>query len=372
MKFISALLILLTYTSVSIAQTTIEHPERERTPYIEQVESNNQRAIPTDIVSKLNSVFKNHSFRSEFGLTDKLVLGSVAEVEVYNSSEYIVLDDRGKMVSIISESGAIIDTVGRSGQGPGEYQSPSSIALDGNDLYVSDRYYSLNKYTRKGKNFLQAEDFLINVVPDQLCILGNEIFIRGSANKNEFEGDDKVIHVFDKETLNHKRSIIDSYIAEGFVGKNELSEGVFHCDKSTNSIFVSFNILPHIYSFSVDGDLNWVATLDKFKPLKIVEEVGPNIQPSVTYQPEGNWDRPIQFTDLNNNFVLFQKITTYTDTPGKYPTITTYAINKSNGSFSTINTVPDQWILLAVQESRFVVNGMLINMAPTLNLYNRN
>jgi hypothetical protein len=244
--------------------------------------------------------------------------------------------------------------------------------LDGDDLYVADRSFSVNKYTRTEGKFEEAEDFKINVVPDQLCILQDEVFIRGSANNYEFAGDEKVIHVYNKETLSHKRSIINPYTAEGYIAQNELNEGKIFCDRTTNSIFVSFDILPYIYSFSTDGSLNWVTDINSFQLRRVVEETGPpNTPQSVTFKGDMMYDRITSFTDLDDDIALVQIVRSYPRSENRFPELTTYALNKTNGNISLIDAVPNNWILLATTQDQMIVNGIMMNRAPSLNIYSQ-
>lgn len=360
-QFRTRFLFLILYSS-ALCQTSIVHPERERIPYIEKIESTTFSDISDIKLSEINSLFTDITLSSEIGLNHDLLLGSVKEADVYKTSEYIILDDRGKLVITVDKFGAII----RSGRGPGEYESPYSMELVGDNLFVADRSFLINRFTRIDNEFESSGDFKINVVPDQMCILGEKVFIRGAANDGDFRGNDNVIHVFDKQTLDYEQSIVDSYTAEGRIGQNELSEGQLYCDEATNSVLVSFDILPYVYSFSTTGQINWISEIDDFVSRTVIEDSGPNDRPSVTFKGDSIYDRITGLIELDENIALVQKLTMFPETENKFPVLKTYALDKSDGKISPIDTVPDNWILLVVTENEFIVNGGL------MNIYNRN
>lgn len=72
-------------------------------------------------------------------------MSSVSDAELYRGS-WFALDRRGSQVHRISESGALLGSFGRSGEGPGELRVPVAIAvhkdtvvvLDGGDLHLYD------------------------------------------------------------------------------------------------------------------------------------------------------------------------------------------------------------------------------------------
>ena len=353
MKLILLLFLCFLTVNDSFSQNRIEHPERDRIPYINLIESENADGIASELLSPINQRLTKSSLKLEIGQTNNVLLGSVREVKVFNSTELIVLDSRGKQVTLLDRtSGSVIDNIGRAGQGPGEYENPYSIELDGDDLYVADRSFSINKFTHNEDAFEAAKEFKINIVPDQICILQDEVFIRGTSNNSDFNGIGKIVHVYDKKTLTYKRSIVNSYTAEGTIGVNELSEGQLHCDKETNSVILSFDILPYIYSFSTDGSLNWASGISGFQSRVVVEETGLNTPLSVTYKGDKMYDRVTGFTDIYDNILLVQSARSYPRSENRIPTLSSYAIDKRSGRLSLVNSAPDNWIIWPPQKMR--------------------
>lgn len=71
-------------------------------------------------------------------------LGSVADVAVRSDGAVLVLDREEYHIKLISSEGKLLQTIGRQGEGPGEFQGPRQLLLARNDsLYVLDGARSL-------------------------------------------------------------------------------------------------------------------------------------------------------------------------------------------------------------------------------------
>ncbi|MBB6069570.1 hypothetical protein HNQ61_001185 [Longimicrobium terrae] len=76
--------------------------------------------------------------------SDSIVLGTGAEtvgdISDFRVSEgrFYILDGPSKRVRVFDTRGQLVSTIGRQGSGPGEFRSPVSIAVLGNELLVAD------------------------------------------------------------------------------------------------------------------------------------------------------------------------------------------------------------------------------------------
>jgi hypothetical protein len=71
---------------------------------------------------------------------DTEIFGKVADIAVDTRGRIYVLDSGYDRVQSYDSSGRYIQTIGRDGEGPGEFSRPTAIAVDkSNSLYVADR-----------------------------------------------------------------------------------------------------------------------------------------------------------------------------------------------------------------------------------------
>jgi len=90
--------------------------------------------------------------------TDGILFGQLADLAANSKNMIYVLDSDEKTVYKYTEEGRFLRRLGRSGQGPGEFQRPCSICIDAEDsLYVLDR---LN---RRIEVFDSNDDYLRSV-----------------------------------------------------------------------------------------------------------------------------------------------------------------------------------------------------------------
>ncbi len=133
---------------------------------------------------------------------DRYMFGAIADVCIVKDGCIFVLDRGFKRVQVYGPDGSYLNTIGRAGPGPGEFQYPAAIALDDTDLlYVLDRY-DIIIYNRKGEYLSQFRPEIKGAgMPRSIAIDFSENII--ITRYDVF--DETVIHAYDK----HHRKIID-------------------------------------------------------------------------------------------------------------------------------------------------------------------
>ena len=79
--------------------------------------------------------------------TDAFYFGSIAGLDVTTDGRMVVLDEEATHVlKVLRPDGTLLDTLGRRGQGPGEFQDPATVEVArGDSVYVFDQ--DLNRLT---------------------------------------------------------------------------------------------------------------------------------------------------------------------------------------------------------------------------------
>jgi hypothetical protein len=71
--------------------------------------------------------------------TENYFFGSIRDVDVTSTGRMVVLDGEATHLKVLRPDGTLIDTLGREGQGPGEFQFPNTVEVARDDsVYVFD------------------------------------------------------------------------------------------------------------------------------------------------------------------------------------------------------------------------------------------
>lgn len=81
--------------------------------------------------------------------TENFIFGSIADLDVTTDGHIVVLDGDAKHLKVLERDGTLIDTLGRPGNGPGEFRGPRTVDVArGDSIYVYDtRQNRLSVYT---------------------------------------------------------------------------------------------------------------------------------------------------------------------------------------------------------------------------------
>lgn len=75
----------------------------------------------------------------QVGETDTYFLGSVQDFDVTTDGHIVVADREANNLKVLRSDGSLLDTLGRQGQGPGEFQDPTIVDVArGDSVYVFD------------------------------------------------------------------------------------------------------------------------------------------------------------------------------------------------------------------------------------------
>jgi hypothetical protein len=131
-------------------------------------------------------------------------LPTITDVAMDGAGRILAVDVAGQRILVLDRRGRVVRSIGRSGDGPGEFRLPYLLAaLDSGDVVVLDlRALRLTRFDRDSRlvrtaslpGFLHATSMLA---------LGDELYVAGALRVAGAEG--KAIHVFSLDGL-HQRS----------------------------------------------------------------------------------------------------------------------------------------------------------------------
>jgi len=122
--------------------------------------------------------------RDVLSLKEELSLGEVTkyqslfyavkELDVDDEENIYVLDWMAGHIVVFSQKGDVLRTIGRKGQGPGEFERPMDISIFGNHLMVHDLERGISSFTLKGEFIKSITSIDILSIWDFYCdSLGN-------------------------------------------------------------------------------------------------------------------------------------------------------------------------------------------------------
>jgi hypothetical protein len=99
---------------------------------------------------------------------------AVKELDVDNEQNIYVLDWMAGHILVFDQNGTVLRTIGRKGQGPGEFERPMDISIFGNKLMVHDLERGISFFTLKGEFIKSVTSMDVLSIWDVYCdSLGN-------------------------------------------------------------------------------------------------------------------------------------------------------------------------------------------------------
>lgn len=236
----------------------------ENIDHIISTYSENESIDLLEDANNLKNRYLNKSLVKEFGVIQgdqNQIFSSIDQVLIYEN-KVLVLDGNRRDIAIFDIDGSLIRRVGQRGRGPGDLFQPGGMALGGNKLYISDSDYTIKSLDLNTTDSLYVFKS-INRIPTGICISNTNIIIRSLT----LEEDKNLFDVINYNTGDNVNSLGEFYNSDYTLVQTMLSDGIFACDPESNSIIFTKQILPYIYSYSMDGEKNWIAKFDSFIPL---------------------------------------------------------------------------------------------------------
>lgn len=144
--------------------------------------------------------------------TDSLYFSRPVSI-IYDEKSLFVLDSEDCRINVFSKSGAFLHSLGRKGQGPGEFQMPSDMDILRDKIFVADGANRRVQVLDKKGNYLAG--FKVLFWPQRILALDLERIVLGHIPSG-LSGREKVLHCYNpKGELQWEA--MDSYFSEDSV-----------------------------------------------------------------------------------------------------------------------------------------------------------
>lgn len=262
-------------------------------------------------------------------LEERFTLGTLdtKREELFSRIEDIVIDSNGRMfildlrrhgVGVFGPEGNYITTLGRKGQGPGEFDTPSSLALYRDSLLFASNGTRIEIFDITGDPGY-ATTMNLESPTRSICILGNTLFAHSPRfmDAEEFESGQNtpVIDAYSADSHEHLFSFGRSYQSSNPAAAQRMSTGSVSCNEASATVLVRFEFMPVIQGYAAeDGRFKWTSRIDGLSMSRITEWYQ-NGKPGFSYgRSEGEWTDFIRAAvNIRDEYQVIQVRRSYTN-----------------------------------------------------------
>jgi hypothetical protein len=175
---------------------------------------------------------------------DASTLGVVADVGTDSRGRVLVLDVAERRLAVFSPQGTLIQSLGRVGSGPGEFQVPVALAVDMRDrVYVLDPARGgLLVFDAAGERLRWTGDLPLRLNATDICTIGERLFALGAQ-------DGRLIHEISPNDGRVLRSLAADTAGTDPTMAHLRSTGHLACGPGDAITFLPSN-LPEVLRFS--------------------------------------------------------------------------------------------------------------------------
>lgn len=306
MNIYSSLLLIFFITTLGIATSCTKGPkETSSTEIIHPTEENlissdSITHVIDDALSIEHHLFRNDSGNVEIGVDQgdrNYMFGRISSIAELSTEDVLILDDQhDKIRAFDKRTGEYKYSFSAAGRGPGEVMHPSGMAIDGQRVFLADRMNKVEVFENPGTVNIISKTMKLTFSPNQICSFNDLVFIAGVDHTNS-----KTVHKFDTTELEYVTSFHDAYKSDSYLAKTLLSYNRIACNKNTETVIIVNPNLPHVYGYSLAGNLRWVSKFDNFNLVEIIESLNDEGRPSLDRSI-----RPNGITDIYSNLISIE------------------------------------------------------------------
>jgi len=209
---------------------------------------------------------------------EELMFGRIEDIEIDIFNRIYILDLNKQHIRVFNFNGEYVTTLGGRGQGPGEFERASSMAVYRDEyLIVSNGYrleiFEISENEIKFNETLQFENAFLNI-----CTLGDRLFAHRSISLESIDSSNThsesphTIQAFALPSFEPLFSFGKSYISSNPMVISRLSPGYISCNELSETVLFAFEKMQIVQGYSAkDGQLNWATRIDGLKLTNIIE-----------------------------------------------------------------------------------------------------
>ena len=283
---------------------------------------------------------------------DELMFGRIEDIEIDTFNRIYILDLNKQHVRVFNFKGEYITTLGGKGQGPGEFEMASSMAVYRDEFLIVSNGYRLEIFDISGNEIkfnqtLQFENAFLNICTlDDRLFAHRSISLESAENSNAKPESSHTIQAFALPSFEPLFSFGKSYKSKNPMVMSRLSPGYISCNELSETVLFAFERMQIVQGYSAkDGKLNWTSRIDGLRLTNIVEtDEGGRTRLTYRTPKKDFMDIILPPVSFRDQFELMQVIRRNVPNPDfeSDTQVLTILINSKDGTGSLIsNDLPD-------------------------------
>ncbi len=262
------------------------------------------------------------------------VFGKIEDAHLdTRSSRLALLDSRFQEVRWFDLSGEFIGSVGKPGNGPGEFTAPRRL-LFGPDawMYVSDYPNVLEAFVFNGQQWEFERTIRLPVQINDACLAPNALYLAGATSIGASGDSLAAIHAIELPGGRELGSLGWLYRTARPQALARMSEANVACISGSGSGVVLLpEYLPEVRGYEVDGSVRWITRIAEYRPWTVAEKPDGGLRIEI---PEDGGYLASGVTFLPQRFAIVQldKYTREAWIPDRKPAaLLTYVLDVESG-----------------------------------------
>lgn len=181
------------------------------------------------------------------------LFGRIKQATLLDDSTVAVIDETAPEVRLFSIAGRHLQTVGRKGEGPGEFRAPQAVIRSPTgDLLISDIRRNIQIFRTGARGFEHRQTWQLPFSPRSMCFVGRRLFVNATMLDNS-----SIIHeISDNGTV--VRSFGSVYRSPNPLVNYETGQGRIACDARRQLVyFMAGGLIGEVRAFRLTGELVW-------------------------------------------------------------------------------------------------------------------
>lgn len=325
--------------------TDVTHPTPENIPADDEVADvlvigKHQNEKFSLIIDQLSNIEEYASIGNLEGKEEEM-FGRIEDVAIDSRNRIFILDFGRQVVEVFTTEGEHLTTLGRRGQGPGEFERAQSLITVEDQWLLVGNAFRIEVFDISGEMIFRESVQLQRPVND-LCAVGNKLYIHSIG----FTDDDGVseenyrnmIHAYSLLSFDHLFSFGQSYKSTNQFVIDRMSTGSLGCNEASNMVVFAFERMNVTHGYSADnGSLKWITRIDDFN-LPAITESFQDGRPTISYSnPEnGIMDMISAPVVIDKEYMTLQILRSPLGSPDERR-YHTFVLNSKNGTGNYLN-----------------------------------
>lgn len=211
-----------------------------------------------------------------------------------------LVDRRFATIQFFDESHSAHASVTIANESDTALSNPSDVAFTSDRrLWVLDRSRTLFAYEPTGRGYAFSGARALGHRAESLCVLHDTLVVRGRGD------DERLVHSYSADG----RKLADfgnAYRDPETLVRDQLSRGTMGCDAASGTVVLSFDAMPALRGYDLDGSIRWEVQVPDFSPVRTRSGADP--EPFVTRDPSVPFDQVTGIRPLSAGFLLISGV----------------------------------------------------------------